>query len=144
MTRVNKNMLYITYFVSIIILGSIGFYIIGGDDWSWLDSIYMTIITLFFVGFSEVHPLSDVGRIWAIIVIVFGVAGIGMLFSSMRDIIIYFNTYRRIIMMNKIKNLKNHFIICGYGRMGAVIANELKEQNKSFIIIEKNEEKVEG
>ena len=143
MTGVNKNILYITYFVSIIILGSIGFYIIGGDDWSWLDSIYMTIITLFFVGFSEVHPLSDVGRIWAIIVIVFGVAGIGMLFSSMRDIIIYFNTYRRIIMMNKIKNLKNHFIICGYGRMGAVIANELKEQNQSFIIIEKNEEKVE-
>ena len=45
MTRINKNMLYITYFVSIIILGSIGFYIIGGDDWSWLDSIYMTIIT---------------------------------------------------------------------------------------------------
>ena len=139
MTRVNKNMLYITYFVSIIILGSIGFYIIGGDDWSWLDSIYMTIITLFFVGFSEVHPLSDVGRIWAIIVIVFGVAGIGMLFSSMRDIIIYFNTYRRIIMMNKIKNLKNHFIICGYGRMGAVIANELSEQNRTFIIIEQND-----
>ena len=49
MTGVNKNILYITYLVSIIILGSIGFYIIGGDDWSWLDSIYMTIITLFFV-----------------------------------------------------------------------------------------------
>ena len=143
MPSVNKNLLYITYFVSIIIIGSIGFYIIGGDDWSLLDSIYMTIITLFFVGFSEVHPLTDIGRVWAIVVIIFGVAGIGMLFSSMRDIIIYFNTYRRIIMMNKIKNLKNHFIICGYGKMGAVIANELNEQKKEFIIIEKNDEKVE-
>ena len=46
-------------------------------------------------------------------------------------------------MMNKIKNLKNHFIICGYGRMGAVIANELSEQNQTFIIIEQNDEKVE-
>lgn len=143
MKRINKNILYIAYFVTIIIIGSIGFYIIGGNDWSWLDSIYMTIITLFFVGFSEVHPLTDLGRIWAIVVIVFGVAGIGMLFASMRDIIIYFNTYRRIIMMNKIKNLKNHFIICGYGRMGAVIANELSEQNQTFIIIEQNDEKVE-
>ena len=66
MKRINKNILYIAYFVSIIIIGSIGFYIIGGDGWSWLDSIYMTIITLFFVGFSEVHPLTDLGRIWAI------------------------------------------------------------------------------
>ena len=144
MNRINKNILYIAYFVSIIIIGSIGFYIIGGDNWSWLDSFYMTIITLFFVGFSEVHPLTDLGRIWAIVVIIFGVAGIGMLFASMRDIIIYFNTYRRILMMNKIKKLKNHFIICGYGRMGAVIARELNEQNQSFIIIEQNEQKVES
>ena len=139
----NKKTLYVFYFVSIIIIGSIGFYVIGGDDWSWIDSIYMTIITLTFVGFSEVHPLNDFGRIWAIIVIIFGVAGLGMLFASIRDIIIYFNTYRRIIMMNKIKKFKNHFIICGYGRMGAVIAKELNEQSKQFIIIEKDDSKVE-
>ena len=144
MNRINKNILYVTYFVSIIIVGSIGFYFIGGEKWSWLDSFYMTIITLFFVGFSEVHPLTDLGRIWAIVVIIFGVAGIGMLFASMRDIIIYFNTYRRILMMNKIKKLKDHFIICGYGRMGAVIALELKEKGQSFIIIEQNEQKVEA
>tara|TARA_B100001540_G_scaffold304378_1_gene314025 strand:+ start:143 stop:1141 length:999 start_codon:yes stop_codon:yes gene_type:complete len=143
MWQINKNRLYIAYFVLIVFIGSIGFYIIGGEKWSWLDSIYMTIITLFFVGFSEVHPLNDLGRVWAIVVIFFGVAGIGMLFSSMRDIIIYFNTYRRIIMMNKIKKLNNHFIICGYGRMGAVIAGELVEQNIPFIVIEKNEQKAE-
>ena len=143
MWRINKYKLYIFYFVSIIFFGSIGFYIIGGEEWSWLDSLYMTIITLFFVGFSEVHPLNDLGRIWAIVVIIFGVAGIGMLFASIRDIIIYFNTYRRIIMMNKIKKLNNHFIICGYGRIGAVIASELGEQNIPFIVIEKNEEKAE-
>ena len=143
MWQINKYKLYIAYFVSIVFIGSIGFYIIGGEKWSWLDSIYMTIITLFFVGFSEVHPLNDLGRVWAIIVIIFGVAGIGMLFASMRDIIIYFNTYRRIIMMNKIKKLNNHFIICGYGRMGAVIAGELVEQNIPFIVIEKNERKAE-
>ena len=142
--KMNKKTLYVFYFVSIIIIGSVGFYFIGGEKWSWIDSLYMTIITLTFVGYSEVHPLSDLGRIWAILVIVFGVAGLGMLFASIRDIIIYFNTYRRIIMMNKIKKFKNHFIICGYGRMGAVIAKELDEKNKQFIIIEKDDSKVES
>ena len=139
----NKSVLYVAYFVFVIIIGSLGFYYIGGDQWSWIDSIYMTIITLFFVGFSEVHPLTELGRLWAIIVIFFGVAGIGMLFSSMRDIIIYFNKYQRILMMNKIKDLKDHFIICGYGRMGAVIADDIKMKEFPFIVIEKNEEKVE-
>ena len=141
--HINKKTLYIIYFVFITIIGSIGFYIIGGNNWSLLDSIYMTIITLTFVGFSEVHPLSDLGRIWAMVVIVFGVVGLGMLFASMRDIIIYFNTYRRIIMGNKIKNFKDHFIICGYGRMGAVIAEELNQKNIKFIIIEKDSTKAE-
>ena len=73
MWQINKYKLYIAYFVSIVFIGSIGFYLIGGKEWSWLDSIYMTIITLFFVGFSEVHPLNDLGRVWAIVVIIFGV-----------------------------------------------------------------------
>ena len=71
----NKSVLYVAYFVFVIIIGSLGFYYIGGDQWSWIDSIYMTIITLFIVGFSEVHPLTELGRFWALIVIFFGVAG---------------------------------------------------------------------
>ena len=125
MNNINKSILYIAYFFFVIIVGSIGFYYIGDDNWTVIDSIYMTIITLFFVGFSEVHPLSEFGRLWAILIIFLGVAGIVMLFSSMRDIIIYFNKYRRILMMNKIKKFNDHFIICGYGRVGAVIADEL-------------------
>lgn len=69
----NKKMLYVFYFVSMIIIGSIGFYVIGGEDWSWIGNVYITIITLTFIGFSELHPLNDFGRILAIIVIVFGV-----------------------------------------------------------------------
>ena len=143
MNNINKSILYIAYFFIVIIVGSIGFYYIGDDNWTVIDSIYMTIITLFFVGFSEVHPLSEFGRLWTILIIFLGVAGIGMLFSSMRDIIIYFNKYRRILMMNKIKNFSDHFIICGYGRMGAVIADELDKSGFKFIIIEKNDNKVE-
>ena len=67
----NKGVLYTAYFVSVIIIGSIGFYYIGDEQWSLVDSVYMTIITLFFVGFSEVHPLTELGRLWAIIVIFF-------------------------------------------------------------------------
>ena len=75
MLQINKYKLYIAYFLSIVFIGSIGFYIIEGEERS--DSIYMT---LFFVGISEVHPLNDLGRVWGMVVIIFGVAGIGMLF----------------------------------------------------------------
>ena len=75
MWQINKYKLYIAYFLSIVFIGSIGFYIIEGEERS--DSIYMTF---FFVGISEVHPLNDLGRVWGMVVIIFGVAGIGMLF----------------------------------------------------------------
>jgi len=98
MNNINKSILYVTYFLIVIIVGSIGFYYIGDDNWTVIDSIYMTIVTLFFVGFSEVHPLTEFGRLSAILIIFLGVDSIGMFFSSMRDIIIYFNIYRKILM----------------------------------------------
>jgi len=137
------KILIIVYIISLLIIGTSGFYFIGGNDWSLIDSAYMTFLTLSTVGFTEVHPLSDAGRIWAIILIIFGVTGVGILLSNIGDILSQFGNYRSKKMENKINKLKNHFIICGYGRMGAVIANELKEKKLPFVIIEKNEQKVD-
>ena len=113
----NKNVLFFVYFIILFIIGSFGFYLIGGREWSLVDSIYMTVITLSTVGFTEVHPLGDTGRIWAMIIIIFGVIGVGILFSSLRDAFMHLNTFRRIKMMKKINKLQGHFIIVGYGRM---------------------------
>ena len=63
---------FLIYFIALITIGSVGFYLIGGDDWSFIDSMYMTILTLSTVGFGEVHTLSEIGKLWAILLIIFG------------------------------------------------------------------------
>lgn len=137
------KIVFISYFICLLVIGTGGFYFIGDDKWSIIDSIYMTFLTLSTVGFTEVHPLSDAGRVWAIVLILFGVTGVGVLLSNLGDILSQFGDYRSKKMENKIKNLKNHFIICGYGRMGAVIAKELSEKKLPFVVIEINEDKID-
>ena len=138
-----KKFLIIIYFISLIIIGSLGYYYIGGSDWTLLDSIYMTIITLASVGYGEVHELDNLGKIWSILLIIFGVTGVGALFRTINEEFIQSQLFWKKKMKKTISKLKNHYVICGYGRMGAVIAKELSEKGKKFVIIDHNEEKVE-
>lgn len=135
------------YFSALITIASLGFYTIGMNDpnydWSFIDSIYMTIITLSTVGFSETHPLSESGKLWAIVVIIFGASGFAVLISEFGNEIMELNRYRRRKMSKKVSKMKNHYIICGYGRMGAVIASEFKKKRIPLVIVELNEEKIE-
>ena len=98
----------------------------------------MTIITLSTVGYGEVHQLNNLGKIWSILLIIFGVTGIGALIKSLNEEFSQLDIFRKKRIMKKINILKNHYIICGYGRMGAVIARELQEHKLPFVIIEKN------
>ena len=139
----NKKFLVIIYFMFLLLFGSIGFYILGGEEWSWIDSIYMTVITLSTVGYGEVHPLTDAAKVLSILIIIFGVTGIGVLIRTFREEFIQIDQYRKNKIMKNISNLKNHFVICGYGRMGAVIAKELNEKNLDFVIIESNDQKAD-
>jgi voltage-gated potassium channel len=137
-----KKVKYILYFGVIVAIGSGGFYTIGGDEWSIIDSIYMTIITLSTVGFGEVYSLSDLGKLWTVIVIIFGVSGFAAILYELGAELIQMNTYRSRTMRKKISKLKTHYIICGYGRMGAVIAGELYKKEIPFVIVEINESKI--
>ena len=139
----NKKFWIIIYFISLIIIGSLGYYSIGGSDWTLLDSLYMTIITLASVGYGEVHELDNLGKIWSILLIIFGVTGIGVLFRTINEEFIQSQLFWKKKMKKTISKLKNHYIICGYGRMGAVIAKELSEKGQEFLIIEHNEQKIE-
>ena len=78
----DKKFWIFVYFISLIIIGSLGYYIIGGNDWTLLDSLYMTIITLASVGYGEVHVLDNYGKIWSILLIIFGVTGVVVLFRT--------------------------------------------------------------
>ena len=139
----NKKFWIIIYFIGLVVIGSLGYYTIGGSKWTLLDSIYMTIITLASVGYGEVHALDNYGKIWSILLIIFGVTGVGALFRTLNEEFIKSQLFWKNKMKKTISKLKNHYIICGYGRMGAVIAKELKEKNQKFLIIENNEQKVE-
>ncbi len=132
----------IIWIIGLVGIATLGFYIIGGEEWSLLDSLFMTLITLATVGFQEVHPLTEAGRIWTIIIIVFGVTSFAYLISQFGSELLELNKYRRRKMLKRVNKLKNHYIICGYGRMGAVIAKEMCEKKQSFVVIENNPEKI--
>jgi voltage-gated potassium channel len=123
--------------VIVLLIGTLGYHFIEG--WSILDALYMTITTISTVGFSEVHPLSDAGRVFTVVLIFIGV---GTLFYILTQGVQFFlegqfglGLWRR-RMNDKITKLHNHFIICGYGRVGEAVANSLKQQNAEFVAID--------
>jgi voltage-gated potassium channel len=139
MTRVQRQFVISLAFIAAVILaGTIGYMII--ERWAILDAVYMTITTITTVGFSEVHPLSSAGRVFTLFLIVSGVGTILYTFNNAARIVIegeIQDMFGRRKVEKKIKELKDHYIICGYGRMGMVICKELKEKGASFAVIEK-------
>lgn len=120
-------------------IGSLGFYFLGDEKWSLFDSFYMTVITLSTVGFTEVHQLNTATRLWAIFVIVFGVSGSALIISKFIQEMIEFKVYRRRRMERRIAKMDNHYIVCGFGRMGEVICEELVKKKQDFVVIEQRE-----
>lgn len=138
---IQKGKIILLFFFLIIISGTSGFYLLE-ENWSVFDSVYMTVLTLSTFGFGEVQPLSQGGKIWAMIVILFGVSGFAVVISQLSTNIIKFKEYKVKKMLKKIKKLRHHYILCGFGRMGAVIARELDEKNIPFVVIDIKEEKI--
>jgi voltage-gated potassium channel len=124
----------------VLLLGIFGYMVIEG--WSLLDSIYMTVITLSTVGYGEVRDIGGTGRIFTIILILFGIFIItytvgwiakNFIEGEMRAI------FGRRKLDKHIKSLKDHYIICGYGRIGKIICKELVMKSIPLIVIEKDE-----
>jgi voltage-gated potassium channel len=129
--------------IGVIAFGTLGYVVI--EKWSYFDALYMTVITLTTVGYHEVHELSQAGRVFSMVLILSGVGtmfytfGVGakvLLEGELRDIL------GRKKLTKKIENLKNHYIICGYGRMGNIICREMLHGKAPFVIIEKSPELV--
>jgi voltage-gated potassium channel len=137
-----RRLLFAIYaFIIIVAIGVIGYMVIEG--WSFLDSLYMTITTITTVGFKEVYPLSDAGRIFSICLIIGGVGGaLYILTTIMGHFIEAQLDLGRRRMKTKIAKLKNHYILCGYGRVGESIALTFSEEGVPFVIITNNEEHV--
>lgn len=128
----------------IILIGIIGFMLIEG--FSLLDAMYMTIVTVTTVGYEEVHPLSKMGKLFNIGLIISSFATFAYAFAKLTQYIVdgeinKFFKNRKI--MSAIKDLKDHVIVCGYGRNGKQAAKILGHHKVKFVVIENNEELVE-
>jgi len=122
-----------------IAVGTAGYELLGGPEWSFLDSLYMTIITLTSVGFREIQDLSDnpYARILTIFIILFGMGSILFVVSSITGFIVegeLTNVFGRRKMLKEISNLKNHFIVCGIGKTGYVVVKELIQTKRDFVV----------
>lgn len=126
-----------------IFIGVIGFHLI--EKWPFMDCLYMTVITIFTVGFKEVHALSPAGRIFTIFIILGGVGAVLFVLTKLAEIVYEGGIYkflRRRRMEKKLGHLKDHYIICGHGRMGKEVRERLEEENVPFVVIDNNEEKL--
>jgi voltage-gated potassium channel len=124
-----------------IVIGTAGYMII--EKWHILDAIYMTIITISTTGFAETHPLSQPGRLFTIVLIVMGIGSIAYTGGRAAQLLFETQLYRRRKMSKKVEQLSNHYIVCGYGRMGRFICEELSEAKVDFVVIENVNEKID-
>jgi voltage-gated potassium channel len=138
--------LKISFFVlaMLVSLGVIGY--MGIEGWNFLDALYMTVITLGTVGFREVHDLSDAGKAFTILLILVGVSVIGYIVGSLAQIM-FEGQFQRIIgrkkVEKKVEALHDHYIICGYGRMGSLICKEFVAKPLSFVVVERDPDIIE-
>lgn len=113
---------------------------------SFIDSIYMTVITITTVGYGEVFPLSDTGKIFTIFLIITGAGTAGYTATQLIDYIItgdLSNLFGRKKMNHVIDKMKDHYILCGFGRMGKIIAEILHDNGVPFVIIDPTDRKSE-
>ena len=134
--------------ISLLILlfftGVFGFKLMSG--YSWVDAVYMTVITVTTVGFGEVQPLDPQAKIFTVFLILTSVVIVGYAFKIITEYIISRNDISELKhkkMQKQIDSLSNHIIICGFGRNGKQAAKKLIMHKRSFVVIESNKELIE-
>lgn len=125
----------------LLIIGMAGYRLIEG--WQWMDGLYMTFITITTIGFGEVRSLSIAGRFFTIFI---GTAGIGIVaFVAARtaQLLLTNQRLRQRQILRKINRMENHYIVCGYGRIGRRVVEDLQRANELFLIIDRQEEEIQ-
>ena len=135
--------LAIILFLVVTAVGTVGYMAVEG--WSAWDAFYMTIISVTTAGYREVHPMSMLGQAWTMFVLV---AGVSTLFYTASVVMaeIVEGDFRKGFELRRfnrmLEQLTDHFIICGYGRIGGVIADEFQRQGIPYVVIDRDPERV--
>lgn len=131
-------------FIGLFIGSVLGYVLI--EQYSLAESVYMTVITLSTVGFGEVRPLSTTGRLFTAVVILLGVGTVAYTLGTLGEFLIT-GELEKVIRQRRnnqlINQLRNHYIVCGYGRVGQEVVAELRQLNLPLVVIDKKPEAIE-
>tara|TARA_Y100001933_G_scaffold76275_3_gene77604 strand:- start:2352 stop:3365 length:1014 start_codon:yes stop_codon:yes gene_type:complete len=146
MLRLFRSKIVVALILMVLVLfsGVLGYRYIS--DYTWVEAVYMTIITVTTVGFAEVKPLDTEAKIFTVFLIVTSVFIFGFAISVITEYIMSRNSLqilKKKRLKNIIENLSGHVVICGYGRNGMQAADKLKAYNMPFVVIEKDKEIIE-
>jgi len=135
--RKTRNIIFATTMLALVVgLGTAGYMIL--EKWNFLDSLYMTVITISTVGFSEVNPVSNHGRILTMTVLVSGLGVLAYVVGTLTRTLVegqLLEVMGRKKLERQIKKLKDHYIICGYGRVGRIVCEEIKKSKPTPLVV---------
>lgn len=121
----------------VVLIGVLGFHLTAGLE--WLDALYMTVITLTTVGFREVGPLDDTGKVFTICLIMGGAGVVAYAVKTSVEVVLDESTrqyFRHRTTLRKVANMKDHYIVCGFGRVGRSVCEELASEGQPFVLVD--------
>src|SRR5258708_30313237 len=125
-----------------IVFGTIGFHLVEG--WAFADSLYVTVQTLTTVGYGDVTPHSGAGRLFAVAVMLVGAGGVALAVSTIVQSVVKWelvSTFGQRRLTRKMSKLRDHYIICGSGRVGSHLIRDLMAANEAFVVIESDQQR---
>lgn len=140
MDRIQQAFISIGLCVVLLLVGTLGYIIIEG--WAFFDALYMTVITIATVGYGEVHDISMTGRMFTVVLILLGVSFFLYVAGSTIQFLVE-GRIRHVLGRRKldkqIDRQKDHYILCGYGRMGRALGRLIRQRHQGVVAIEENE-----
>ncbi len=136
------------FLLAIMLIGTVGYWFIGGKQYSFLDTFYMTFITIATIGYGEIVDLSanPGGRVFTMIIAVTGIGALTYVFTNLTGLVVegqLAESIRRKKMENTVNKYTGHYIVCGLGTIGSYIANELHNTKRISVIVDTDKEVVE-
>ncbi len=136
-----REILFASLFLMLwLVIGTLGYAAIEG--WSLMDGLYMTFITLTTIGFAEIHNLNTGGRLFTILIAFVGIGSVAFVAARSAQLLLAGQLLRQRQMKRKIKHMHDHYIICGYGRIGKRVAADLQIAGTPFVVLERDQELV--
>lgn len=143
MSGIKKAIGGILVAIAILLVGTIGYMLLEG--WNCFDALYMTVITLTTVGYGETHELSGTGKAFTLILILVGAGVLFYIISMIAEFVVE-GQIREVLGRHKlekqIKKLKDHYIICGYGRVGQTVCEIFSSKSLKMVVIDKNSDRI--